>query len=104
MRDNDLFQLYIKPELAQFGGDVLRSVVGLRRSRRSGADIVCQVGKLIPGIVALEGRFLELLEFGSKLGRVGRRLLKITLRKYEAGLNKNEYENTKRLQSGPPGN
>jgi hypothetical protein len=57
------------------------------------------VGKLVPGIVALQGRFLQLLKFSGKLRRVGGRLLKITLRKNKAGLKKNKYENAKRLQS-----
>src|ERR1700704_5886800 len=102
VRDDNFFQLYIEPELAQLGGDILRSVVGLRRSCRSRPDIVGQVSKLVPGIVAFEGRFLQLFEFGGELERIGRRLLKITLGKNQAGLKKNEYKNTKRLQSGPP--
>jgi hypothetical protein len=39
------------------------------------------VGKLVPGIVALERRFLQLLEFSRELRRVGRRCRAITLRK-----------------------
>jgi hypothetical protein len=57
------------------------------------------MGKLVPGVIALQGSFLQLLEFSGKLRRVRRWLLKITLRKNQAGLKKNECKNTKRPQS-----
>ena len=72
VRDNNFFQLYVEPQFAQLSGHILRGMIRLRRSRRSRSDIVCQVGKLVPGIVALQGRFLQLLEFGGKLRRVSR--------------------------------
>ena len=102
VRDNDFFQLYVEPELAQLSGHILRSVVGLRRSRRSWPDVVCQVGKLVPGIVALQRRFLQLLEFAGKLRRVSRRLLKITLRKNETAKKKNKKHGKECFQSAPP--
>jgi hypothetical protein len=102
VRDNNFFQLYVEPKLAQLGSDILRSKIGLCRSRRSRPDIVCQVGKLVPGIVALEGRFLQLLEFGGKLRRISRRLLKITLGKNETAKKKNKKDGKECFQAAPP--
>jgi hypothetical protein len=60
------------------------------------------VGKLVPGIVALQGSFLQLLEFGRELWRIGLRLLKITLRKNETAKNKNKKDSKECFQSAPP--
>jgi len=60
------------------------------------------VGKLVPGIVAFEGRFLQLLEFSGKLRRVRLRLLKIALRKNETAKNKNKNDGKECFQSVPP--
>jgi hypothetical protein len=60
------------------------------------------VGKLVPGIVALQGSFLQLLEFSRKLGRISLRLLKIALRKNETAKKKNKNDGKECFQSAPP--
>jgi hypothetical protein len=102
VRDNNFFQLYVEPQLPHLSGHILRRVVSLRRSRRTRPDVVCQVSKLVPGIVAFEGRFLQLLEFSGKLRRVRLRLLKIALRKNETAKNKNKNDGKECFQSVPP--
>jgi hypothetical protein len=60
------------------------------------------VGKLVPGIVALQGTFLQLLEFGRELWRIRLRLLKIALRKNETTKKKNKNDGKECFQSAPP--
>jgi hypothetical protein len=60
------------------------------------------MSKLIPGVVALQGSFLQLLEFSGKLRRVRRWLLKITLRKDETAKQKNKKDAQECFQPAPP--
>jgi len=68
--DGHLFQPGIEPQLTQLSRHILRGKSSLRRPRRTGTNIIGQVGELVPGIVAAQGRRLQLFQFSGQLRRI----------------------------------
>ena len=60
---------YIQAKFTQFGGDVFDGARGLRRTAQARPDVIAKMRDLAVGVIALQRRFLELLQLNECLRR-----------------------------------